>query len=79
LNHEEDPSMTDQPRPDGRVVRGKINDALIPDDSLLLEWLRRVMKPEVFDGDTVVLPREPMDGLIEMARNRGFVIDTQDG
>lgn len=71
--------MTDNPRPDGRVVRGEPNDIWHPDEPLLLEWLRRIMKPEVFDGDNVVLPREPMDGLVEMARDKGFVIEVQGG
>lgn len=71
--------MTDQLRPDGRVIRGEPNDTLHADDPLLLDWLQRVMKPEVFDGDAVVMPCEAMNGLVEMARNRGFIIDAQDG
>ena len=70
--------MTDNPRPDGRVVRGDPNDTLHADDPLLAEWLRRILKPEVFQGDTVAMPREPMNGLIDMCRSKGFVIDTQD-
>lgn len=70
--------MTDQPRPDGRVLRGEPNDTLHPDDPLLLEWLRRILKAEVFDGDAVVMPREAMTGLVSMARDRGFVIEAQD-
>lgn len=58
--------MTTQPRPDGRVVCGDDNDTLHIDDPLLAEWLKRVLKPEVFQGDTVILPREAMNGLIEM-------------
>lgn len=71
--------MNNQTQPDGRVVRGEPNDTLHADDPLLLEWLRRIMKPETFDGDTVVLPREPMNGLVEMCRSKGFVIEVQGG
>lgn len=71
--------MTDKPRQDGRVIRSEPNDTLHADDPLLLDWLRRILKPEVFDGDTVIMPREAMNGLIEMARGKGFTIDAQDG
>lgn len=71
--------MIEQPSPDGRVIRGEPSDTLHARDPVLLEWLRRIIKPETFDGDRVVLPREPMNGLIEMARGKGFGIDTQDG
>lgn len=33
----------------------------------------------MFDGDDAVMPREAMNGLIEMARDKGFVIEAQDG
>jgi len=71
--------MSDKHRPDGRVVRGYTHDTLHPDDSLFGEWLRRILKPESFDGPNVVLPREAMDGLVDMCRRRGFVIDAGDG
>jgi hypothetical protein len=41
--------------------------------------LRRILKAKVFDGNTVVLPREPMNCLIEMARSKGFVVEVQGG
>jgi hypothetical protein len=78
MNHQDNP-MTDQLRPDGRVTRGEPNDTLHADDPLMAAWLKRVMKPGVVQGDTVVLPREAMNGLVDMARNKGFTIDTQDG
>lgn len=74
--------MTDQPvsgRPDGRVVRGDTNDTLYAEEQRLSDWLRRNMKPEAFVGPNVVLPREAMEGLVSMARGRGFVIDAPDG
>ncbi len=64
--------------PDGRVVRGDQHDTLHADDPAFAAWLRRVLKPSAFKGDAVVLPREPMDGLIEMCRRRGFVIEEGD-
>lgn len=70
--------MTDTARPDGRVVRGDDNDTLHAADPLLLEWLQRILKPDVFDGGHVVMPRDAMDGLVSMARDKGFVIDVQD-
>lgn len=71
--------MTDNPVPGGRVVRGDQHDTLHADDPLLLGWLKKIMKPSAFDGDNVVLPREPMDGLVSMARDRSFVIEVQGG
>ncbi len=74
--------MPNQPvpgRPDGRVVRGDPNDTLHPEEQLLSDWLRRILKPEAFDGPNVVLPREAMEDLVSMARRRGFVIEAPDG
>jgi hypothetical protein len=67
--------MPDQHCPDGRVVRGDTHDTLYPDDPTLAEWLLRVLQPSAFQGDAVVLPREAMDGLVDMCRRKGFVID----
>lgn len=71
--------MTDNPRSDGRVTRGEPSDTLHADDPLLLEWLKRILRAEVFQGDAVVMPREAMNGLVGMARERGFFIEAQDG
>lgn len=67
--------MSDPMKADGRLVRGDSHDALHPDDPTLADWLRKVLKPEAFQGDAVVLPRDAMDGLVDMCRRKGFVID----
>lgn len=61
--------------PDGRVVRGDPHDTLHIDDPALAAWLRRILQPSAFQGQAVVLPRDAMNGLVEMCRSRGFVID----
>jgi hypothetical protein len=67
--------MANPRKPNGRVVRSDLMDTLHPDDPTLAAWLRRVLQPSAFQGDVVALPREAMDGLIDMCHRKGFVID----